>query len=134
VVRAIARRRGNDFATREIKTAGPAARIELTPDRNTIDADGEDLSFVTVTLVDASGVPVPDADTTIELQLGGDGAIAAVDNGDQISHAPFAADRVRLFNGKALVIVRARLQPGVITLSASAEGLGTTTAQIELNR
>jgi hypothetical protein len=50
------------------------------------------------------------------------------------THAPIAAHRVRLFNGKALVIVQARLQPGVITLSASAEGLGTTTAQIELNR
>ena len=75
--------------------------------------------------------PVP-ATLLIRFRLVGDARIAGVDNGDQISHAPFKADRVRLFNGKALVIVRAGERRGTVTLTAEAEGLEPATARVEL--
>jgi len=131
-LRAVARTSGRVVATQEVKTAGVPARVALAPDRGTIHADGNDLSFVTVTVEDSAGVPVPTAEPLVRFRIAGDARIAGVDNGDQISHAPFKADRVRLFNGKALVIVRAGERRGTVTLTAEAEGLEPATARVEL--
>jgi len=123
-LRAVARTGGRVVATQEVKTAGVPARVALAPDRGTIHADGNDLSFVTVTVEDSAGVPVPTAEPLVRFRVAGDGRIVGVDNGDQISHEPFQADHVRLFNGKALVIVRAGERPGTVTLTAEGDGLG----------
>lgn len=131
-LRAVARRIGRVWATAEVKTAGAPARIALTPDRARIQADGTDLSFVTVSVLDGARVEVPTAEPLIRFRVTGDARIAGVDNGDQISHEPFQADHVRLFNGKALVIVAAGRAPGVVTLTATAEGLEPASVRIEL--
>ena len=131
-VRAVARTGGRVVATERVQTAGPAARVALTPDRAVIHADGSDLSFVTVTVEDATGVPVPTAEPLVRFLLAGDARIAGVDNGDQISHAPFQSDRVRLFNGKALVIVRAGDRAGTATLTAQVDGLEPATLRLRL--
>jgi len=130
-LRAVAREGGRVMATEEVKTAGAPARIALVPDRTRIRADGEDLSFVTVSVLDRAGIPVPTADHVVRFRVGGDARIVGVDNGDQVSHAPFKADRVRLFNGKALVIVRAGERPGTAALTAEADGLEPVTVRIE---
>ena len=131
-LRAVARKGRQMIATQEVKTAGAPARITLAPDRSALRADGSDLSFVTVSVLDRAGVPVPTADPLIRFRLAGDGAIAGVDNGDQVSHASFKADRVRLFNGKALVIVRAGEREGTATLTAEADGLAPAVVRIAL--
>ena len=131
-VRAVARTGGRVVVTQEVKTAGAPARVVLSPDRGTIHADGSDLSFVTVTVEDAAGVPVPTAEPLVRFRLAGNARLAGVDNGDQISHAPFHSDRVLLFNGKALVILRAGERPGSVTLTAEADGLEAATARLEL--
>ncbi|PYO14870.1 MAG: glycoside hydrolase family 2 [Gemmatimonadetes bacterium] len=131
-LRAVARKGRQMIATQEVKTAGAPARITLAPDRSALRADGSDLSFVTVSVLDRAGVPVPTADHLIRFRLAGDGAIAGVDNGDQVSHASFKADRVRLFNGKALVIVRAGEREGTATLTAEADGLAPAVVRIAL--
>jgi len=133
-LRAVARRGGQVMATEEVKTAGAPARIELVPDRTRIRADGRDLSFVTVSVLDRAGVAVPAADHLIRFRLAGDARIVGVDNGDQISHDPFQADHVRLFNGKALVIVRAGERVGTAILTAAAFGLEPVTVRIALVR
>jgi beta-galactosidase len=131
-LRAVAKKGGQQMLTREVTTAAAPARIELVADRATIRADGEDLSFVTVRVLDSAGVAVPVADHLVRFQLAGDARIAGVDNGDQISHAPFKGDRVQLFNGKALVIVQAGRAPGTVRLTAMSEGLESATISIEL--
>jgi len=118
------------MATAEVKTAGAPARIALAPDRAAIRADGADLSFVTVTVLDRAGIAVPTADQLVRLRLAGDARIVAVDNGDQISHAPFQADRVQLFNGKALVIIRAGARAGAATLTAEAQGFAPASVRV----
>jgi len=133
-LRAVARTgEGRVVATQEVKTAGVPARVALAPDRGTIHADGNDLSFVTVTVEDSAGVPVPTAEPLVRFRVAGDARIMGVDNGDQISHEPFQADHVRLFEGKALVIIRGGRTPGTVTLTATAEGgVAPASARIEL--
>ncbi|HYS21762.1 MAG TPA: hypothetical protein VEO73_11800, partial [Gemmatimonadales bacterium] len=132
-LRALARKAGRVTATAEVRTAGASARVALAPDRSRIRADGDDLSFITVTVQDSAGVPVPNAEPLIRLRIRGDARIVGVDNGDQISHTSFQAKAVRLFNGKALVIVRAGNRPGMATLTAEADGLPPTTVTIRTN-
>ena len=74
-------------------------------------------------LLDGAGIPVPTADQLVHFRVRGDARIVGVDNGDQISHASLKADRVRLFNGKALVIVQAGERAGTATLTAEGGGL-----------
>ena len=132
-LRAVARKGGRVTATEEVKTAGPPVRVALAPDRSTLRADGADLSFVTVQVLDRAGVPVPTADHLVRLRVSGAARIVGVDNGDQISHASFQADRVRLFYGKALVIVQAGERAGTATLTAEGEGLEPATSRIVLH-
>ena len=131
-LRGVARSAGRVTAAAAVKTAGTAARIALAPDRSRLRANGDDLSFITVTVQDSARVPVPTVEPSIRLRVTGDARIVAVDNGDEISHTSFQANQVRLFNGKALVIVRAGTHGGAAILTAEAEGLAPATLRIEL--
>ena len=70
-IKAVSRKNGRDVLIREIHTAGPAAAIRLTADRNAIEADGKDLSFITVEIIDKNGNLVPDADDLIRFDVQG---------------------------------------------------------------
>ncbi len=131
-LRAVARTGGQVTARAVVRTAGAPARIALTPDRARIRADGDDLSFVTVTVQDRRGVAVPTAEPLIRFRVSGRARIVGVDNGDQISHTSFQAKRVRLFNGKAIVIIRAGTRSGTVTLTAEAQGLVPSAVRIDL--
>jgi len=128
-LKVIAYKNGKAWATDEVKTAGKPARLKLEPDRGTIDADGKDLSFVTVTVTDKHGVTAPRADNRIHFTIEGPGAIVATDNGDPTSFESFQSHDRKAFNGLCLVIVRGEpRRPGKIKLTARADGLeaGTT--------
>ena len=132
-LRAVSRKEGRVWATAEVRTAGAPVRVALAPDRARLRANGDDLSFVTVTVQDRAGALVPTAEPLIRFRLsGGDARIVGVDNGDQTSHTSFKANQVRLFNGKALVIIRARTRPGTVTLTAAGDGLTPSTVPIQL--
>ncbi len=114
---------GVEIMREEVKTAGEPAAIVLTPDRPEINADGSDLSFITVSVVDKDGVPVPKADNLIKFSVDGKGTIAGVDNGSQTSMEPFKADYRKAFNGKCLLVVKAGAEAGSISVTASSDGL-----------
>ena len=127
----VAKKDGRKWATGRVRTAQPAARLEALPDRATIRADGRDLSFVTVRVVDEDGVVVPRAGHLIRFKAEGPGEIVATDNGDPTSFEPFSAPERSVFGGLSLVIVRAKAgQPGRIRLTAWSESLGAGTAVI----
>jgi beta-galactosidase len=131
----VAKKGGRKWAADRVKTAGSAARLQALPDRATIRADGRDLSFVTVRVVDEDGVVVPRASHLIRFKVDGPGEIVATDNGDPTSFEPFPAPERKAFGGLSLVIVRAWAgQPGPIRLTAWSEGLGTGTAVITASR
>ena len=134
-IRAVARdAAGNDILVREVKTAGDPHQIKLEPDRSVIAADGKDLSFVTVTILDRDGIPVPRAQDLVHFEVDGPAFIAGVDNGDPRSHEPFKANHRRAFNGKCSVIVRSAGDTGPIWLTASSEGLQSDTITIHARR
>ena len=117
-------RNGARWATAVLKTAGVPAALEAQPDRNVIQADGGDLSFVTVRVVDENGVPVPRANNRVRFSIAGPGEIVATDNGDPTNFVPFQSHEREAFNGLALVIVRAKAgQAGKIVLTAASDGL-----------
>ncbi len=122
---------GRRWASDVVKTAQAPARLEAQPDRSEIRADGRDLSFVTVRVVDQGGILVPRADNRIRFTIDGPGEIVATDNGDPTSFEPFQAPERKAFGGLCLVIVRAKAgQPGRIRVTAAGEGLRPATASI----
>ena len=131
VVKAVSRKNGSVVLTKEVRTAEAPAKIVLTADRQTIKADGSDLSFVTVKVLDKNGTVVPAADNLINFEVTGPGSIAGVDNGNQISHESFKASQRKAFHGMALAIVQAKQKPGRIVLKATSPNLAA--ASIVLN-
>ena len=122
---------GKQWATDEMKTAGPAAKLKLQPDRDTICADGKDLSFVTLTVTDKAGLTSPRANNQIHFEIEGPGEIAATDNGDATSFDSFQSHDRQAFNGLCLVIVRGKAgQTGKIKVTATTEGLKSASASI----
>jgi beta-galactosidase len=123
ILKAISRKNGQTVLTREIKTAGKAAAIVLSADRNIIHADGNDLSFVTAKIVDANGNLVPDADNLVQFSLVGDGAVIATDNGNETSMESFQSPDRKAFNGLCLTVIRSNGKAGDLQLTAKATGL-----------
>jgi beta-galactosidase len=133
-LKVVAYKNGRRWATDVMKTTGPAAKLTLQADRAKITADGKDLSFITVTVADKHGLPVPRSNNHIKFSIEGPGEIVATDNGDATSFEPFQAPERNAFNGLALVIVRAKAgEPGTITLKAESDGLKGSAIQIKSN-
>jgi beta-galactosidase len=131
-LKVITYKNGKKWATDVMKTAGNPAKLKLVPDRNEIHADGCDLSFVTVTVTDKTGLTAPRADNRIHFDIEGPGEIVATDNGDPTSFESFQSHDRKAFNGLCLVIVRGKPgQPGKIELTAKADGLKVGTASIK---
>ena len=114
----------------KLQTAGAPAALVLEVDRASIMADGRDLAFVEVDVVDGQGVLVPQASNAIDFSITGPGAIAGVDNGNAISHEPYQGRSRSAFSGKALAIVRASKAPGTITLKAASGSLTSSSIVI----
>lgn len=130
VLKAVSRKNAQVVLTKEVRTAASPAKIVLIPDRQTIKADGADLSFVTVKVVDNNGTLVPAADNLIKFELTGPGSIAGVDNGNQISHESFKANQRKAFHGMALAIIQAKQKTGRIVLKARSGGLESASVVI----
>jgi len=124
-VEVAAYRRGKEVMRKEIRTAGEPHHIRLSPDRIRINADGKDLSYVTVEILDKDGNLCPWADNLVEFEVSGSAFIAGVDNGSPISMERFKDSKRHAFYGKCLVVLQNNGSKGNITLKASSEGLGS---------
>ena len=114
-----------------VRTAGAPARIVLKADRNRISSKGEDLSFVTVSVVDKNGTPCPTATNTMKFEVSGAGKYRAACNGDATSLVAFNSTEMPLFSGELVVVVEG-LKRGTAMLSVSADGLPTAKLPIEV--
>ena len=123
-LKVIAYKDGKEWATDTVRTAGDAAKMDLKPDHAAINADGHDLSFVTLTIRDSSGIMVPRAKNLIRFSVSGPGEIVATDNGDATDLSVFSSHDRKAFNGLALVIIKAkRGRTGQIVVTAESDGL-----------
>ena len=115
--------KGDAVAEKEIHTAGKPDHIELVADRNEIKADGKDLSFVTVRVVDKEGNLCPDAQHLIKYSVKGAGTYRAGANGDPTSLELFHVPQMKVFNGMMTAVVQSTDKPGEIILTATGKGL-----------
>jgi beta-galactosidase len=131
-LKAISRKNGQVVLEQTIHTAGQPAKLVLQADREVINADGKDLSFITVRLTDAEGNLIPDAANLISYKLSGDASLAGLDNGQPTSHESFQGSQHKAFNGLALAIVKAGLRKSTVQLTATAAGLAPATLQLQM--
>jgi beta-galactosidase len=122
---------GKVVLTFERKTTGVPAKILLTADHDRIRTSPEDLSHITVSIVDEQGQVVPTANDEITFSVNGAGGILGVDNGKPDSHEPYRATSRRAFSGLALVLLQSSGTAGAINLFASGPSLAS--ADITIN-
>ncbi len=123
---------GKETAVAQVETTGSPAAVKLAPDRCAINADGEDVSLVTVSIVDAQGRTVPVADNEVSFEVGPNATILGVGNGDPSSHEPDKAAKRKAFNGLCQVLIQSKKQPGSIQLKAVSRDLEAATTTIEV--
>lgn len=131
ILHVIAYRHGRRWAEATMKTAGEPAALAGGADRTQIAADGRDLAFVEISVVDRAGNLAPRAVHPIRFSVDGPGELVATDNGDPTSFVPFPSPERPAFSGKCLAIVRGRRGgSGTIRVIASSEGLEPLSVQI----
>ena len=114
---------GQERQREAVHTAGNPAAVELTADRTTLAADGLDLAYVTVRIVDADGNVHPTAVNRVSFEVSGAGSFRAAANGDPTCLVPFQSTTMPAFSGQLTAIVQSSHQRGSITITATAEGL-----------
>ena len=130
----VAFKNGLEVARKSIKTAKDPDKIELTADRDVIDADGKDLSFVTVKIEDENSTFCPLADNKVNFKVTGPATIVAVGNGNAASTEPFQANFRKAFNGLCLLVIKSKKgEPGKVTIEASSKGLKSKQITITAN-
>lgn len=115
-------------------TAGKPAKIRLTADRKTLTANGQDLSFVTVEVVDKDGRVVPGAENRLTFEVKGAGVIAAVGNANLRDTDSYVGNQRNAWKGRAMVILKSARKNGSIRLKASAKGLASASLVVKVNK
>ena len=130
---AIGYKDGKPVASHKIMTAGKIQRLNLEADNNNWLADGKDLQHIRVTAVDKKGNKVWSANQQLTFEVVGDAKIVGVDNGDITSEELTVGNTRRLFNGSALVILRAGKNAGKVQLKVSSPDLKTQIIKLTTN-
>jgi hypothetical protein len=130
-LKAVAYKSGQQIGESSVRTAGPPARLELTPDRTELRADGMDLCYVTIRLVDATGQLCPLAMNQLTFETTGAVVFMGADNGDQMGLAPLTDKTHPLFYGQAVAVLRSKPgASGPATLRITADNGLTSALQI----
>ena len=130
-ITAIGYKNGKEILRHSRKTAGKAEKIVLTADRKVLKADGYDLAYVTVECADAKGNLVPTAMNQLYFAVDGVGELVGVDNGNAAGGESLKGNKMKLFNGKAIAIVRTkRNESGKITLKVTSDDMESATVKL----
>ncbi|KAI1263732.1 glycoside hydrolase family 2 protein [Xylariaceae sp. FL1019] len=131
-LRVVTYKGGKEWATDTKVTAGPATRLNISADRSQISGDGQDLSYISIAVVDANSTVVPRADNIIVFSIDGPAEIVATDNGNPADMTAFPSLTRKAFSGYALAIVRAVAgSSGTITVSATSDGLESASVAVQ---
>ncbi|MHB9055106.1 MAG: beta-galactosidase GalB [Paludibacteraceae bacterium] len=132
-LKAIAYKSGKKWAETSVKTTGKAVGLTAEADHPVIKSDGNDLSFITIKIVDKDGLTVPLTNNLIRFSIEGPGEIVATDNGNPTDFTPFNSHERNAFNGLCLVIVKeGKGQKCAVTVYAESDGLKTAKTAIKL--
>jgi beta-galactosidase len=125
---------GKPAAEKTIVTAGKPYKLLLEPDRKTINADGNDISFVTVSVVDKNGNVCPTTAEQLNFSVKGAGKYRAACNGDATSLEMFHLPTMKTFNGKLVVLVQSTNEAGNIELTVTGKNVKAEKLIIEAKR
>ena len=123
---------GKPAAEISLHTAVAAASLSLSPDRIHLNADGQDLSYVTVELLDGNGRVHPCADREVFFTVQGAGSLAAVGNANPTSTESYVGHVRSTYHGRCLAALKAGSEPGTITLRAQADGVAPAEIVIQV--
>jgi beta-galactosidase len=125
---------GNQAGTQTVRTAGAASQIQLTGDLGTdikpLKADGEDMTFITVNILDKEGNLVPDADNRINVNVSGAARFKGICNGDATSTEVFTKPTMKVFHGQLAIGIQSNGQSGTATIQVTGKGLKPATLTI----
>lgn len=121
---------GNPVAEKTVRTAGKPHHIELVTDRSSLQADGKDLAYVTLRIVDKDGNLCPNDGRLVSFKVKGAGKYRASANGDPTCLDLFHKPEMHAFGGMLTVIVQSGEKTGEIELQATAKGIKTGTIRI----
>lgn len=124
---------GSEGENSILSTAGTTAKIKLTADRNTLKANGQDLAYVTVELVDENGNLQPNADSILNFQIEGEGALIGIDNADIKDTDPYVGKSRKAWHGRALAVIKTTRKKGDITITVTSPELSNSKIKIVTN-
>jgi beta-galactosidase len=125
---------GVEVARHRRESFSDAHAITLTPEVDSVSANGFDLCFLEISAVDKDGRPVENANNRIHVLVSGCGRLIGLDNGDSTEYDSYKGVSMRLFSGKLLAVIQANDIPGEIIVRASSEGLEPCEAVIHAVR
>ncbi len=125
---------GTEKETITLKTAGTASHITLKADRTALQANGQDLCYVTVQLTDAQGLHTPNAENPLTFSIRGAGEIIAVDNALLKDPTPYSSQTRNAWKGRAMVVIKTTKKSGKISLQATSPGLESCTLTIHTKK
>jgi beta-galactosidase len=120
-----------EAAKYELNTSGSPAKIVLSADRTNLIANGQDLSHISISIVDDQGILVPNADKQIIVEISGGGRLLGIDNGDLRRDGSYNGNKLPTYFGKALMIVQSFRNQGEINIRVTAEGLPEATCKLK---
>lgn len=124
-----------EVATETLFTAGKPHAIRLKADRNTINANNNDLAYIAVEIIDEAGNVVPNVDNTlVKYEISGAGTLAGVANGNPRDMSSFKKPEKKVWRGKGMLIVKATNKTGKISIKAVASGLKSDQITIQTSK
>ncbi len=123
---------GNALDSKEVKTSDTPKKIVLETDRSILKANGEDLAFISVSVVDKNGIPCPTATNELKFEVQGYGTFKAACNGDATSLEAFHLPTMKLFSGRLVVIVQSTDEAGKMILTVTGDDLETGKLSIDV--
>lgn len=123
--------KNSEVARWELRTVGEPLGIRLTADRPTIKADGQDLCYITVEIVDTNGLRHPQAEKLVHFSIEGEGTLIGVGNGRPNSIESLQQPQHTTYEGRCLAILKSKQKPGTIILAAKSPGLKQSSIEIK---
>ncbi|MCX6631484.1 MAG: DUF4982 domain-containing protein, partial [Candidatus Solibacter sp.] len=131
-LKAVALSRGQPIAELAFKTVGKPAKLQLKADRASIRRDRNDLSFLTLEVLDQAGELVPDAVVPVSFSINGAGELVTAGSANPKDVESFRRLRPKTFHGRCLAIIRPKGAAGAATVRVQADGLTPATIVVQV--